>query len=237
MNENTLNIIHHFERIDREELMMRELAEQEIYNYHIWPAIFDERAPFAGISMAHKRIVRHAKQNKYPYVIIAEDDLRFTARGAYKHFISQKPEDYDIYLASVYTGDIQPDNTVADFSGFTLYIMAERFYDAFLNISVMNHCDRSVARMGRFVVCNPFTCYQFTTYSQNKQSTVCHTPLLKGRKLWNPGKVSFSLDEMLDCWNRAWGVGNQEIYHDKDIKEYFKEKFNIDISDKIESSE
>lgn len=185
MNQDTVNVIHDNLRVDRAELMYRELYEQEIYNFQLWPAIFDERATFAGISQAHKKIVRNAKQNKYPYVIIAEDDLRFTAKGAYKYWLSKKPKDFDIYLAGIYTGDIKEDNTVDDWSGLTLYIVSERFYDTFLNVTIMNHLDRTLARLGKYVVCNPFAAIQWTTWSSNKQAMICHSGLLKGRTLWN----------------------------------------------------
>lgn len=186
MNENTFHCIHDPLRVDRQELLFRELAEQDIYNYQLWPAIFDERATFAGISQAHKKIVRYAKQNKWPNVTIAEDDIRFTAKGAYKYWLSKKPKDFDIYLAGIYTGDIKEDNTVDDFSGMTLYMVNERFYDIFLNVTIMNHIDRTLARLGKFVVCNPFAATQWCTWSSNKSAMIDHSSLLKGRKLWNP---------------------------------------------------
>lgn len=186
MNEHTLHIIHDNTRIDRQELYERELAEQEIYNYHLWPAVKDERGGFFGISQAHKKIVRFAKQNKWPKVIIAEDDIRFTARGAWQYFLRNEPKDYDLYLCGIYTGDLKEDNTVEDFSGLTLYMVNERFYDDFLRVTIANHLDRQLARMGKYVVCNPFAAFQWTTYSENKQCVISHTHLLRGRRLWNP---------------------------------------------------
>lgn len=188
MTEKTLHIIHDRERVDRRELLMREIAQQEIFNYMLWDAIFDDRAPFAGISMAHKRIVRYAKQNRWPRVTIGEDDIRFTCHGAWKHYVDTMPEDYDIYLGGVYTGDVKEDQTVEDFSGMTLYTVHERFYDKFLEVPILNHIDRALARLGRYVVCKEFVAIQWTTWSKNKGAMVDHSPLLTGRRLYNGGR-------------------------------------------------
>ena len=185
MTEQTLHLIHDKKRVDRAELMYRELAEQEIYDYQIWPAVFDQRATFAGISMAHKKIVRYAKTNNWPYVTIAEDDIRFTCKTSWKYYLENKPEDFDIYLGGIYTGHILEGNIVEDFSGLTLYTVNEKFYDKFLEVTVMNHLDRQLARLGKFVVCNPFAAISWTTYSSNKLATVDHWPLLKGRTFYN----------------------------------------------------
>lgn len=184
----TLNIIHLPHRIDRWELLQRELVSQEITNYKIWEGVVHPQATFAGISSAHKRIVREAKTMGLPYVLIGEDDLRFTAPGAFRYFLDHVPEDYDLYLASIYIGTIKEDNTVRDFSGLTLYLVNERFYDVFLGVKIMNHLDRELAGRGRFVVVDQFCAVQYTTYSDNSKGLINNQPLLNGRRLFNNGK-------------------------------------------------
>lgn len=185
----TINIIHLPERADREELYMMEFARQGIIDYKIWPGIRNVHATFAGISAAHKQVVSHAKRSGLKEILIGEDDLKFTSPNAFKYFVENKPEDYDMYLASIYTGWInQEDNTVKDFSGMTLYFIHERFYDKFLGVPLMNHIDRALANLGRYFVCEPFSCIQYCTFSDQKLAIVNHAHLLKGRKLYNDGK-------------------------------------------------
>ncbi len=189
MNIPVLNIIHLPERIDRRELLDRELITQSITNFKIWNGIRNQQAVFAGISAAHKQIVRYAKTVRDKKVMIAEDDIRFTCHGAFQYFLDNEPEDYDLYLASIYMGTLKEDNTVHDFSGLTLYMVHERFYDTFLGINPMNHLDRALAGKGLFCVCNPFAAVQWTTASDCKGGDIIdHTVWLRGRKLFNNGK-------------------------------------------------
>ena len=61
----TLNIIHLPERIDRGELLQKELYEQRIVDYKIWDGIIDPTCTSRGISQAHKQIIRFAKENNF----------------------------------------------------------------------------------------------------------------------------------------------------------------------------
>jgi hypothetical protein len=191
-----LNILHLPHRIDREELYLREFADQGIDTYKVWDGIINEQIPFAGIGAAHKRIVRAAKTLGHPKVVICEDDLRFTCKTSFKYFLENEPEDYDIYLASIYMGKLNVDNTVDDFSGLTLYMVHERYYDRFLATPMMDHIDRAQSvndpdkpgiriPRGKFVVCNPFACIQWTTYSENHKCIMPHNQWLDGRRLYN----------------------------------------------------
>lgn len=191
-----LNIIHLPHRIDREELFMRELSEQGIATYKLWPGITHDQISFVGIGAAHKQIVRNAKTQGFKKVLIAEDDLRFTCKTSFKYFLDNEPPDYDIYLASIYMGKLNDDNTVDDFSGLTLYMVHERYYQRFLDTPILDHIDRAQAEndpenpgvrrpRGKFVVCNPFACIQWTTYSENHKCIMQHNQWLDGRRLYN----------------------------------------------------
>ena len=115
-----LNIIHLPHRTDRLKLLNQELIEQNILDYKIWDGIIDKSIPQKGISQAHKQIVKYAQEEKLSEILIAEDDLYFTAKGAFDYFLKNKPSDFDIYLGGIHEGKVKQDNTVADFSGTTL---------------------------------------------------------------------------------------------------------------------
>jgi hypothetical protein len=195
----TLNIIHLQHRIDRAELLSAELAKQNITDYKIWDGVVHD-IPFVAIGTAHKRIVRDAKTQGLKRVLIAEDDLRATCSASFKYFLEHEPENYDLYLSSIYMGKLNEDNTVDDFSGLTLYMVHERYYDTFLATPQLNHIDRGQAEQdpdnpalrrprGKFVVCNPFTFTQWTTYSDNHKSLMQHDIWMQGRKLYNDKNI------------------------------------------------
>lgn len=179
-----INVISLPNRADRKSHIVKEFAEQEIGEWEFWEGVVDS-PPFLGIHAAHKKIVSHAKQNKYPFCVIGEDDLKFSCLGAYEYFISKIPTDYDLYLSSIYWGNIQPDNTVDDFSSLTLYVINSRYYDTFLETSTTGHIDRRQKDRGKFVVCNPFTTYQIEGFSDNvKRETDYFQKYMGGRKFY-----------------------------------------------------
>lgn len=148
---------------------MNELHAQHITAYKVWDGIIDNERPCRGISLAHKQIVVNAKERGLKEVIICEDDIKFSAPGAYAFFLQNRPADFDIYLAGVTHGKLNENNIVKDFSGLTLYIVHERFYDVFLSINENEHLDRGLKNKGRYAVCNPFTVTQYNGYSDNEK--------------------------------------------------------------------
>jgi hypothetical protein len=149
-----------------------------------WPAVQDPlNRSFVGIGNAHKQIVRDAKERKLPRVCVAEDDLYFFAPGAWEYFLNNIPEDYDIYLGVVFHG-LKEDNTADDFCGLGLYVVNDRFYDTFLSLPEVNHIDRSLARKGRYVVCDPMVCSQRGGYSFNKRKRDTYDRYLVGKRLF-----------------------------------------------------
>lgn len=149
----------------RKPLIEKEFAKHNITDYRLWPAIEDRMIRKRGINQAHKQIVIWAKCNNLPEVLIAEDDMVFTAKGAFEYFLENKPTDYDLYLASVYTGTIEEDRTCKDFRGMTLYFISSQFYDTFLSTPQNQNIDSALMRLGKYVVCQPFTALQREGYS------------------------------------------------------------------------
>jgi len=179
-----LNIIHLKHRNDRRILLDKELEEQNISEYKIWDGIIDPLIAARGISQAHKQIVYHAKEQRLSEVLICEDDVHFTAVGAFDFFIKNKPDDFDIYLGSISDGIIKKDNSVDDFTGTTIYIIKEAFYEIFLSLSENLNIDRALTNRGKFIVCNPFIAIQHNGFSDNTKRYYDHQEYLNGRRLF-----------------------------------------------------
>jgi hypothetical protein len=104
--------------------------------------------------------------------------------GAFQFFLENIPNEYDIYLGSIYSGILEQDNTVIDFTGLTFYLVAQRFYESFLNTKDNLHLDNALRDRGRFVVCNPFSVIQHDGFSDNKKSYCDYRNCLRDRKLF-----------------------------------------------------
>ena len=182
-----VNYINLSYRKDRLQSFAKECSEQGISNTKRWEGVIAEPT-YKGISTVHKNIIRYAKENKMPMVCVAEDDVKFCDKGAWKYFIDNIPNDFDLYLAGVYCIDpILPDNRIKQFSGLILYICHERFYDKFLSANDSKQIDRAMADLhGRYIVCNPFAAIQHEGYSDNRGRIVLdyEKKYLKNRKLY-----------------------------------------------------
>jgi len=176
---NTLNIIHlpndpkYPHRAEREKSFLKELKEQNISDYKIWDGIFIETRPRTAISRSHKMIVRDAKERKLPRVIIAEDDLQFTNKGAWDFFLKSIPEEFDVFLSHLYWGKWTKEGKVlGPFAALTLYCVHEKFYDYFLGMSDFEHIDIAINKSWRYDVrvCLPMVCRQTNGWSDNEKS-------------------------------------------------------------------
>jgi len=175
-----LNVIlgNRSERLPR---LMNELDTQGITQYEFWDGIYLSSVK-EGINAAHRQIVEYAYLMEWPEVAIGEDDLKFFAPGAWNYFLENKPTDYDMYLSSVYMGEIGADNTVSDFCGMGLYIVHNQFYSTFLDTDRFDHIDRSLKGKGKFVVSDPFIAEQWDGYSSNTGKEETYGNLMKNRK-------------------------------------------------------
>lgn len=143
---------------------------------------------FIGISRSFKRIVQWAKENNLERVHIGEDDLLFSAPGAWQYYLENIPESYDIFYGGIYAGEIENNRIKNGYSGHTLITVHNRFYDFFLSIKESDHCDRQLGNFAfekEFIVCSPFVVYQIPdTYSDNHRKVVSHEEYLKEMKFF-----------------------------------------------------
>ena len=117
-------------------------------------------------------------------ILIAEDDVKYTAKMAFEYFIINEPKDYDLYLGGITYGKINTDNSVKDFAGTHFYKIHQRFYKTFLSLPEEKDIDRSLAHKGKFIVCNPFVAIQQNGYSDNQKKYQNYDIYIKDRQLF-----------------------------------------------------
>lgn len=185
-----LHVIHLHKREDRLEPLYKELLGQSNLRYRMWDGVTRNKMPIRNINEAHKQIVIEAKEYKWPYVAIAEDDIRFSCKGAWTYFISKMPKIFDLYCGLMYSGEVDHNNRVISngMSGTnTLYVVHERFYDFFLSTDNTKNLDRelgSFSNINEYYICNPMVCYQSGGYSDNLKRNMTYEPYLEGIKLF-----------------------------------------------------
>lgn len=175
-----LHVIHLEHRTDRLVELKSQLAGQKIDEYTVWSGIPDPEKPSRGI--AHQRIVNWAVS--LDKIMIAEDDMVFTAANAFNHFLPCEPEHYDLYLGGISYGKIKMDNSVEAFAGTHLYIIKQPFYKTFLSVSGDIDIDRDLSGKGKFQVCNPMVAIQSDGYSDNKKEYRENSIYFKNKNLW-----------------------------------------------------
>ncbi len=164
---------------------MDELEKQGIDNYYLWDAVHDNRGTYQGINKAHKQIIEWAKENGLPYVTICEDDVCFFDKGAYQYFLDNEPKDYDIYLSSIFLGQIDENNETERFTGLTLYRVNYTYFDDFLGAEENEHLDIALSNIGgKFVVSNPFTTRQHNGYSTNEKRYMSYDFMFSNRNVY-----------------------------------------------------
>lgn len=152
-------------------------SKQHKFAVRFWPGNTDEKVFRAGnISRAFKQIVRFAKENNLPMATIAEDDMVLVSPGAWKYYVDNLPDDFDIYSGGVYSAQIQENRIMNGYSGNTLITVHKRFYDFFLSASedpqglAGGHLDRWLGNFAfekKYIVCIPFVVKQIGGYSDN----------------------------------------------------------------------
>lgn len=84
-------------------------------------------------------------------------------------------------------GQILPDNSLKEnyFTGLTLYVMSNKFYDTFLSIRSAGHIDALLRGVGKYYVCHPMIVSQHGGKSDSNGNIVpSYDHMLKGRDLW-----------------------------------------------------
>lgn len=180
---NMLHIIHLPDRADRWTLLLKELELQGISDYKIWPGVKTPR-PSVGIAMAHQQIVKWAIRKNLQEITIAEDDVLFTADGAFTYYLQNKPSAFDLYLGGLTFGQLRHDNTVTDFAGTHLYTIHQNFYSTFLDQNGQMDIDRALKNKGKFVVCNPMVAIQRNGFSDNRKQEMDYSIYFRYRSLY-----------------------------------------------------
>jgi len=161
--------------------LLGEFIEQGISRYKFWDAICNKDSVVKSINSSHKMIVQWAKENNLPYVIVAEQDLHFTAKGAWDYFIGKMPSEFSLYLACTYIPPIS-NNQV---NGFHLYIVHEKFYDKFLSVPDDQHIDTAMNDIkGDYKFCYPFPALQRSGWSFNNKAICNYNSVLKPEDIW-----------------------------------------------------
>lgn len=179
-----INIIHCSGRSDRRSLFEKELLSEKIDSFRLWEGMITPSNPRIGIARSHKQIVHHAKESFLKEVLIAEDDFHFCDKGAFQHFLSGKPSDFDLYLGGIYYGEINSEGMVKDFAGLTFYVIRESFFDTFLNLPEGDNLDRQLNNLGNFSVCRPFAVVQHSGFSDNTKQFCDYNGYLSNYELY-----------------------------------------------------
>lgn len=180
---NVINLLHR-------ELRLQQFHEQSLeqgFGYRVWPGIVYPHDRKRGVYEAHAQIVKYAKEQNLPYIMIAEDDCRFFAPNAFNYFLENIPTDADIYFSMVYVGAIKDNRIVSVFSGMTMYIVFQRFYDFYLSLPESCHLDRELglsANIHKYIVCDKFCTFQDGSKSDNSLMQCDYSPYLKDRKIY-----------------------------------------------------
>ena len=164
-----INIINLHFRENRRYSLAKHLEEMGCL-YRFWPGVYEKQMPFKNVADAHKNIVRNAKERKLPFVLIAEDDLRFSSPNSLNYFIQSIPDSFDLFFGVIYTGIIQDGRITSGFSGMQLYLIHEKFYNTFLSCPPTKHIDQWLSESCykyEFYTCDPFVCHGISGYSDN----------------------------------------------------------------------
>lgn len=183
-----INVINDSRSPDDYPRLIGEFIKQTVTpKYKFWDAIVLKDSVVKSINASHKMIVRWAKENNMPMVAIAEQDIEFTCEKSWQYFLEQMPQDFDVYLGCSYIKDVNPNTGVAGnlICGFHLYVVHEKFYDAFLSVSDSEHIDTAVGDLkGNFVFCKPFVALQRVGYSANNKTIVNYNAILKEEDIY-----------------------------------------------------
>lgn len=145
-----------------------------------WPCIPDSNDVVRSINLSHKQIVAFAQDHHIPEICIMEEDIMFPASDGWQYFLSNKPQEFDLYLGGAYglndvayarilnnPGAVE----VHNFAGLHCYIIHQTYYAKFLSIPDKQHIDNQPG-LGRFYVCAPFAALQRPGYSYNAKRDV-----------------------------------------------------------------
>lgn len=185
-----VNIINLPHRTERRLQAEQQAIEQKFYA-RFWEGIVHPHDRKKGICLAHKQIVQNAKECGDKFCVIAEDDILFfkseDGKLAWDYFLDNMPDEFSLYFSMIYVGVIKDNRIVSVFSGMTMYMISQDFYDTFLSLPDSCHIDRQLgltANIHKYMVCPKFVCYQDGSRSDNNFMTCSYEPYLVGRKIY-----------------------------------------------------
>jgi len=177
----TLNIIFDERHSADKQRLLLEFHEQGIDDFKFWDAVVLKDSVVDSIAASHKMIVQDAKDKGLSEVLIGEQDLSFTCPTAWHYFMSSKPKEFDLYLWGSYV--IPLSNNIV--CGFQLYIVAEKFYDAFLSVPKNQHIDTYMNELkGDYKYCYPFGALQRSGFSANNRCDVNYNSVLSEQDIY-----------------------------------------------------
>lgn len=177
----------------REERLLSVIKQSKQFGFPVkfWEGIVDPRGTSYGIVLAFRKIVEYARDANLPRVCIAEDDIIFSSPRSWQYFIDNIPDAYDLFYGGIYSGQVENGRIVNGFSGNTLMIVPENFYDEFIlrcdeAILKGDHLDRylgNFAHQKNYRICEPYICYQLTGYSDRMRRYTQHREFLSDMNL------------------------------------------------------
>jgi hypothetical protein len=165
-----------------------ELDKQGITDYSIIEGFYDKANRKQAIHKGHRKIVQLAKDKGLGNCIIAEDDIVLSSPNAYKYFLSQIPESYDLFFGLIYAGTVENNQVKNGMSGvLTLYSISSRFYDFFLSLDTNTHLDRELGNTAykhEYFVCNPEVVEQRGGYSFNLRQIMFYSTYMENKIMY-----------------------------------------------------
>ena len=170
LNKIVINLPERTDRLER-------FKQESIFSdYIVMPGIKDKPAS-KGIGKTHIKCVQLAKDNKWPYVLIMEDDLVYPAKEKTLPYIEKAfkeiPNNWDIILGGVYNlrAEVYVNKywrRVGEFCALHWYIVNEKAYDTFMKWDDTWHIDRWIGNQGlNIYLPHKFWAIQEDGYSDN----------------------------------------------------------------------
>ncbi len=188
-----INLHKRPERLQRTEIQLNNFYGSESFKYYLVEGVVNTR-PMVGIASSHMNCVEVAKESNWEYVCIVEDDVNFQSINSRLHAdkcFNDVPNDFDILLGGVYTGQPIKHNeywsTIKEFSGLHYYIVRNTCYDRILSFNKNKHIDRWLGNeRGCNLKCyvpNEFFAIQHEGFSDNTNQDTNYNHLLNKFKL------------------------------------------------------
>lgn len=186
--KDTLHCLHLSNRQDRYEELQLQLKSQGITDIVYFEGEVHRHNRKRGITIGFQKIIKYAKDNNLERCTIIEDDIKFFHPNSFNYYLSQIPEDYDVFWSMYFCGSNDENFRINDkCSGMTLFTVHNRFYDFIINMNPDCHIDRYITSLHKdFVlkVCPLIPCTQSGSKSDNSMRKCDYSPYLEGRELY-----------------------------------------------------